>query len=111
MIPPVGGSRPRDVHGRPGDGGVVRAGEWARSVRLSEVAHVVGIEQAHLPARFKATLTGSQVEVDLAQGYAAAVHEGLAADTGEEGICSSKSQACFHSSGWCSLIESQYASS
>ena len=56
----------------------------ARSVQLSEVAHVAGIEQTHLPASFKATLTGSQVEVDLAQGYAAAVHEALAADTGKE---------------------------
>ena len=62
----------------------MRAGEWARSVRLSEVAHVAGIEQAHLSASFKATLTGSQGEVDLAQGYAAAVHEALAADAGQE---------------------------
>ena len=53
-------------------------------VRLLEVAHVAWIEQAQLSAGFETTLAGNLVEVDLAQGDTAAVHEALAANAGQE---------------------------
>jgi len=53
-------------------------------VRLLEVAHLAWTEHAQLSAGFETTLAGGLVEVDLAQGDTAAVHEALATNAGQE---------------------------
>lgn len=55
-----------------------------RVVNLQVVAHVAGVEQAQLSAGIEATLAARLGWSRSRAWYAAAVHEALVADTGQE---------------------------